>query len=115
MTQLDRLREISALYFKHNWRLRRVLVRPELRAELLAEASVIPAEAEVTEAEVDALWFCRPAQGNREAWELRLISDLAYALLETFEADETDEERQDVKLEMEARMRDYAGGGTAPA
>ncbi|MEO6391338.1 MAG: hypothetical protein ABIP75_05755 [Pyrinomonadaceae bacterium] len=113
MTQLDRLRDICALYFKHSWRLRRVLARPELKAELLVAASVIPAEAEITDAEVDALWFSRPAQGDREAWELRLISDLAYALFETFEADETDEERQDVKLEMEARMRDYAGGGAA--
>jgi hypothetical protein len=36
------------------------------------------------------------------------VSELAYALFETFEADETDEERQDVLREMEARMRDYA-------
>lgn len=115
MTQLDRLREISALYFKHGWQLRRVLARRELKAELLAEASVISAEAEITDAEVDALWFSRPAKGEREAWELRLISDLAYALFETFEADETEDERQDVKLEMEARLRDYAGGSPIPA
>jgi hypothetical protein len=31
-------------------------------------------------------------------------------LFETFEADETEEERDDVKREMEARLRDYVSG-----
>ena len=36
----------------------------------------------------------------------RLLAQTQYALFETFEADETDEEREDVRLEMEARLRD---------
>jgi hypothetical protein len=108
MTELERIREISAHYLKHDWRLRRVLARPEMKAGLLADPAVLPADAEIADAEVDALWFSRPAAGDREAWELRLVSELAYALFETFEPDETDEERQDVMREMEARMRDYA-------
>jgi hypothetical protein len=39
---------------------------------------------------------------------LRLLAQTPYALFETFEPDETEEERDDVKREMEARMRDYA-------
>jgi hypothetical protein len=61
----------------------------------------------VKEASFDALWFSRPSHHNREAWELRLLSQTQYALFEAFEPDETEEEREDVKLEMEARMRDY--------
>ena len=58
----------------------------------------------------DALWFSRPSHNNREAWELRLLAQTQYALFETFEADETEEERDDVKLEMEARLREYLRG-----
>jgi hypothetical protein len=36
-----------------------------------------------------------------------LLAQTQYALFETFEADETEEEREDVKLEMEARLRDH--------
>jgi hypothetical protein len=44
---------------------------------------------------------------NREAWELRLISETPYALFEAFEEDETEEQREEVRREMEARMREY--------
>jgi hypothetical protein len=111
MTQLDRIHEISATYAKHGWRLRRILARPETKAALEADATIIAPEVPVTEFEVDALWFARPAIGDREAWEIRLVSDLAYALFETFEADESEEDRQDLLREMESRMRDYAAQG----
>ncbi len=35
------------------------------------------------------------------------MAQTQYALFETFEADEAEEDRDDVKLEMEARMREY--------
>ena len=68
---------------------------------------MLPDGLTVKEAEFDALWFSRPSYNDREAWELRLLAQTQYALFETFEADETEEERDDVKLEMEARVRDY--------
>jgi hypothetical protein len=80
------------------------LLRPDTRAEL---QSLLADDLVVREAEFDALWFSRPSHNNREAWELRLLAPAQYALFETFEADETEEERDDLKLEMEARMRDY--------
>jgi len=54
------------------------------------------------------MWFARPAQGGREAWELRLVGETPYALFELFEPDEEEEEREDVRREMEARMREHA-------
>jgi hypothetical protein len=100
MSSADLFMELTAMYRKHGWQLRSVLLQPETRAELSVEVPV-------KEAEFDALWFSRPSHNDREAWELRLLAQTQYALFETFEADETEEERDDLKLEMEARMREY--------
>ncbi len=116
MKRLQRFRETLALYRKHGWRLERVLMTSETLAELASEGGAAnPATgagdfegAAAQEAEVDALWFARASAGGREAWELRLIAESPYALFELFEADEAEEEREDVRREMEARLRDYA-------
>lgn len=79
-----------------------MLLQPETRVELQ-----LPEDLPVKEATFDALWFSRPSHNDREAWELRLLAQTQYALFETFEADETEEDRDDVKLEMEARLREY--------
>jgi hypothetical protein len=63
---------------------------------------------QIEEALVDGLWFSRPSHGEREAWELRLLAENAFALFETFEKDETAEQREEMRREMEARLRDYA-------
>lgn len=68
----------------------------------------------VVESEVDAMWFTRPAQGGREAWELRLVGEMPYALFELFESDEAEEEREDVRREMEARLREHAAPQESP-
>ena len=104
MKSADLFIELTAIYRKHGWQLRRVLLRPETRVEV---QSLLPGDLVVREAEFDALWFSRPSHNNREAWELRLLAQTQYALFETFEADETEEERDDLRLEMEARLRDY--------
>ena len=107
MKSVDLFTELTAIYRKHGWQLRRVLLRPETRTEL---QSLVLNDLPVKEAEFDALWFSRPSHDSREAWELRLLAQTQYALFETFEADETEEERDDLRLEMEVRMRDYVSG-----
>jgi hypothetical protein len=102
MKGADLYTEVTAIYRKHGWQLRRALLRPETRGEL-----ELPEDLPVKDATFDALWFSRPSHENREAWELRLLAQTQYALFETFEADETEEEREEVRLEMEARMREY--------
>jgi hypothetical protein len=107
MKNADLFTELTTIYRKHGWQLRRALLRPETRVELQSQlAEGLP----VKEATFDALWFSRPSHNNREAWELRLLAQTQYALFETFEADETEEDRDDLRLEMEARMRDYLVG-----
>ena len=107
MGQLDQFRETLETYRKYGWQLARVLMRPATLAELRAvsggeEFESLPARA----FSLDAMWFVRPAEGEREAWELRLVSESPYALFELFEPDEAEEDREDVRREMEAKMRE---------
>lgn len=104
----DLFMELVATYRKHGWELRGALMQPKTRAGLEAEEAQLLDKLLVKEATFDALWFSRPSHQNREAWELRLLAQTQYALFETFEADETEEERAEAKLEMEARLRDHA-------
>jgi len=100
--------EVVATYRKHGWELRSALLQPATHSEFHAEEAELLKNIPVRDATFDALWFSRPSHNQREAWELRLLTQIPYALFETFEEDESEEERQDVKQEMEARMRDYA-------
>lgn len=102
------------MYREHGWRLVRVLARAQTLEELRGPTGDEADDAATFEgvgvvvSEVDAMWFTRPAQGGREAWELRLVGETPYALFELFEPDEAEEEREDVRREMEARLREHA-------
>lgn len=108
MNLLERFSETVANYQRHGWQLRRVLLRPESRAELEVSMPTLFGDVSVQESTLNALWFARPSHAGREAWELRLMNETPYALFETFEQDETEEEREEVRCEMEARLREYA-------
>lgn len=106
MNQFERFSEVIATYLKHGWQLRRVLMCEETRraqAELGDAFGGLAPE----DSTADALWFSRASHEGREAWELRLVGETPYALFETFEADEEEEAREDVRREMEARLREY--------
>lgn len=116
MDQLEQFRATLATYRRHGWQLRRVLMRPATLAQLRA-ATGTPADAApqfegiaVQPADFNAIWLARPSHGGREAWELRRIGEPPYALFELFEPDEVEEDRADVRREMEARLRDEGRG-----
>lgn len=102
--------ELVATYRRHGWELRSALMQPATLAELSAAEGQLLNLVEVRESPVDALWFSRPSSQNREAWELRLLEQTQYALFETFEADEAEPEREEVRIEMEARLREHVLG-----
>ena len=108
MNHSDLIKEIVGTYQKHGWQLRRALLRPEtcatIDAELLTNSPL--KDIKVEEASVDGLWFARKSHEDREAWELRLLAETPFALFETFEKDETEEQREEARREMEARLRD---------
>jgi hypothetical protein len=109
MNYRNLIREIVGAYQKHGWQPRRVLLRPQTRAELGAEVPLLDG-AQVAESLIDAIWFSRPSHQQREAWELRLLAENPFALFETFEEDEPEEQREELRREMEARLRDYVSG-----
>lgn len=105
MVTLDLVRQIIATYQRHGWTLRQALLSSETRAVL---ANDIFNDASIVESDFDALWFARASHANREAWELRLLGEQQYALFEAFESDETEEDREEARREIENRMRGYA-------
>jgi len=110
MIKADLFMELVATYRKHGWELKTALLLPATRLELCLKEPDLLTPITIKETTFDGLWFSRPSHNNRVAWELRLLAETQYALFETFEADETEEQREEMKLEMEARMRDYVHG-----
>src|SRR5437879_5508721 len=104
MATLKLIEEIIATYRRHEWQLRRVLLSPMTRKSI---AENIFGDAIIQDSEIDALWFSRPSHKGAEAWELRLIAEQQYALFEAFEPDESEDQRDEVRQEMEARMREH--------
>jgi hypothetical protein len=111
MRKADLFNELVATYQKHQWVLKGALLQSQTRSELSpTQLASLDCEG-IKDSTIDALWFSRPSHHKREAWELRLLAETQYALFETFEADETEEQRDEMRLEMEARLRDYVEGG----
>ena len=110
MSRADLFIEIVTTYRKHGWELKSALLQPATRSELLTRKPDLATEITIKDSPLDALWFSRPSHNDRVAWELRLLAETQYALFETFEPDETEEEQDELRLEMEARMREYVQG-----
>ena len=107
MDQSYLAREIISTYRRHGWQVQRVLLRPPTRAEFAGSEEQTFEGARIDEAAIDAIWFSRPSHDKREAWELRLLAETQYALFETFKKDEPEEVREEVRRQMESRLRDY--------
>ncbi|MDQ1729261.1 MAG: hypothetical protein QOD33_1386 [Pyrinomonadaceae bacterium] len=110
MSSTELFNEIVGTYRKHGWQLRRVLLRPETNSELgpdLSSGALPLTGVAIESGPVDALWFSRSSHEEREAWELRLLAESPFALFETFEKDETEEQREEMRRELEARLRLY--------
>jgi hypothetical protein len=104
--------QIVATYEKHGWKLRRLLLRSATGNESQQIGESFPSTP-IVEAEIDAVWFARASHAGREAWELRLVAEQPYALFEAFEPDETEEDREEARREMENRVREYATGAVS--
>jgi hypothetical protein len=104
MDRTNSAKQIIAMYERHGWTLKRALLSSETRAEV--DDSIFN-NAAIVDSDFDALWFARPSPADREAWELRLLTEQQYALFEAFEADESEEDREEARREMENRMRDH--------
>jgi hypothetical protein len=104
MSKLNLLQEILETYQRHGWKLRSLLVTEELQSEANSQTTIKLPFVPLKISTVNALWFSR-ASGNREAWELRLLSASPYALFETFALNISDIEREQACEAMENRLR----------
>jgi hypothetical protein len=105
MINAGQIAEILALYKKHGWNLRRVLLSDELRKNLTDSLETLFGAAEVEAAEIDAAWFSRASKATQEAWELRRLSAAPFALVEIFDADDDEEIREETRREIETRLK----------
>lgn len=105
MISAQQIQDILSLYAKFGWTLRRVLLTPKLKNSLADSAQVMFANVEVVESEVDAAWFSRASGQSSESWELRHLHKTPYALIEVFDNDEDETICEEVRHEMEAKLK----------
>ncbi len=94
---------IIALYDKHGWKLRRVLLSGPLKERLKGS---VPPGVEVKESGLDAAWFSRSSRPESTAWEIRHLSENPFALVEVIENDTDKKEAEAVLRAAEAQMLD---------
>ena len=105
MISAPQIQDILSLYAKFGWTLRRVLLSPKLMKSLADSVSEIFSDAEIIESEIDAAWFSRPSGKDKEAWELRRLSETPYALFEVFENDADADFCEERRDEIEAKLK----------
>ncbi|MDQ2747530.1 MAG: hypothetical protein M3T96_09740 [Acidobacteriota bacterium] len=105
MTDARQAEEILKQYAKHGWILRRVLLSAPTIEKLPA---AVFGQTDVIAADFDALWFARSAANGGEAWELRHLSAIPFALVEVFDEDDDEETREEMRSELETQMRNRA-------
>lgn len=105
MIGAKQIQEILSLYKRHGWNLRRVLLSERLRISLIDSIETLFGTAEIVSSEIDAVWFSRPSGAEREAWEIRHLSETPYALIEVFDADDDEEVREEARHEIEQQLK----------
>ena len=107
MIRAGQIAEILALYKKHGWILRRVLLSDALKTSLAASLENLFGAAEIRTSDIDAAWFSRKSKPDEEAWELRRLSEAPFALFETFDSEDEEEIREEALAEVEARLKNF--------
>lgn len=105
MISVEQIQEILSLYVKYDWKLKRVLLTAKLKKHLGSSVETIFNSAQIIDSEIDAVWFSRPSGKDKKAWELRRLSNSPYALFEVFESEDEEEVCEEIRREMEARLR----------
>lgn len=96
--------EIIAVYRKHGWILRRVLLSAALKTQVGSDLSHLIDGVQVIDSDIDAAWFSRPPKPGGVAWEIRHLSETPYALLEKVDEDSIDFEA--TLRAVESRLRE---------
>jgi hypothetical protein len=108
MISAETVREIIAIYAKHGWVLRRVLLSAGLKRECASAAGELFGDVAVIDSDIDAAWFSRPPAAGGIPWEIRHLNSAPYALLENI--DEFGPEFEDSLASVETRLRSAVAG-----
>ena len=108
MISAGQIQEILAQYNRYGWNLRRVLLSDRTNESLESSLSRLFGETQIISFEIDALWFSRASEKNGEAWELRRLSDVPFALLEIFDPEDDETVREETRFEMQERLKNSA-------
>lgn len=103
MISAEGISALVAQYEKFGWRLRRVLLSPELRKQLGETAPSLFRSAEIIASDLAAAWFSRPSLETGVAWEIRRLDDVPFALVEVVDDDDL---LDDVLTRLENDLRD---------
>ena len=107
MIRTGQIAEILALYKKHGWILRRVLLSDELKKSLAGSLEKLFGDAEIRSSEINAAWFSRKSKPEQETWEIRRLSETPFALMEIFDAEDDEEIREQTLSEVEERLKTF--------
>jgi len=94
--------EILAQYDKHGWKLRRALLSPDSKSVF----SNFDADVELVDSDFDALWFSRRSKPESEAWELRRLTVLPFALVTVVQTNAGSDELEASLAQIESDMRE---------
>ena len=106
MIEIESIAELVEQYATHKWVLRRVLLSDEPFSKLSDDLGEQYPTAEVTSAEIDALWFSRKNKTS-ETWELRRLGGTPYALVEVIDDTIRSDEREAKLALLEAEMTQH--------
>jgi hypothetical protein len=98
MIELSSIEDVIALYEKHGWVLRRLLLTDEMEAVAGVRFLSVP----VRTSGIDAAWFSRPTKPGGISWEIRYLGDPPFALLEFLDehADDFETALRDVEIRL---------------
>jgi hypothetical protein len=106
MINKNLIRDILSQYKKHGWNLRRVLLLPQTKKDIFDSLEMLFGESEIDFSEINAAWFSRPSANKREAWELRHLNEIPFALFETFEENIDKDVLREKLNEMETNLKE---------
>jgi hypothetical protein len=102
MIDAEAVGEILAQYNKHGWTLRRALLSRDSRSGF----PQFDGSVKLIKSDLDALWFSRQSKPESEAWELRRLSALPFALVTVVPTDASDAELEAALAQIESDMRE---------
>ncbi len=90
MIDADAIRDIIAIYTKHGWVFRRVLLSAKSKKLFDALPKELLGNVPIVESSIDAAWFSRPPKSGGVAWELRYLGNTPFSLVENADEDAAD-------------------------